>query len=90
MNLRKLAAGIALATMSGGTLAAKPTSIVLQNSDQTRDGKPFTKYSVKCSNGKRMPLTAWDDERRWCVGESDSEQCERKQIHAAREACKLS
>ena len=90
MNLRKLAAGIALATMSGSGLAAKPTSIVFQNTDQTRDGKPYARYSVKCSNGKRIPLTAWEDDPKWCVGDGESDQCERKQINAAKAACKVS
>jgi hypothetical protein len=90
MNMRKLAAGIALLTLSGGSYAAKPTSIVFENSDETRDGTPFAKYSVKCSDGKRRELTAWDNRRKWCVGDDSSEQCDRKQISAAKEACKLS
>ncbi len=90
MNMRKFAAGIALLTASGSGIAAKPTSIEFQNTDETTDGKPFAKYSVKCSNGKRMELTAWENDRKWCVGDNSSEQCDRKQISAAKQACEVS
>lgn len=90
MNIRKLAAGLALITVSGGSFAAKPTSIVFQANDETADGTPFTKYAVKCSNGKHRELTAWEERRKWCVGDASSEQCEKKQINAAKAACKVS
>ena len=90
MNIRKLAAGLALITASGGSYAAKPTSIVFEANDETAEGTPFAKYAVKCSNGKRKELTAWENRRKWCVGDVSSEQCERKQIKAAKAACKVS
>jgi hypothetical protein len=44
---------------------------------------------VKCSNGKKVEVTAWDNRRKWCVGDHTSKNCEKKQINAAKAACKL-
>lgn len=78
-----------LAAASMNALAARPTSVAFQGKSATEDGTPFANYSVKCSNGKRKPLTAWDNRRKWCVGEG-TENCHRKQIKAAKAACKAS
>ena len=82
------AAGLILASVS--SFAAKPTSIVFESNGKTAEEKDFSKYSVKCSNGKKVQLTAWDDRRKWCIGEASSENCEKKQINAAKAACKAS
>ena len=78
----------ALLTLSLNSLAAKPTSIVFDSNGTTEDGTPYANYQVKCSNGKTMPLTAWDNRKKWCVGDNSSTECERKQIKAAKKACK--
>jgi hypothetical protein len=88
MNMTKIAAGAALLTLSAASFAAKPTSIVFQAKGETNEGTPYSSYSVKCSNGKRMDLTAWDKRSKWCVGDASSEECEKKQIKAAKAACK--
>lgn len=90
MNLIKATAAAALLTVSAGSFAAKPTSIVFQANGETADGTPYAEYMVKCSNGKEMPLTAWDKRRKWCVGEASTKDCEKKQIKAAKAACKAS
>jgi len=87
MKLIKLTAACALLSLSAGSFAAKPTSIVFKSNAETAEGKPYANYMVKCSNGKDMPLTAWDKRRKWCVGEASEENCERKQIKAAKAAC---
>ncbi|MBA6413246.1 hypothetical protein H2508_09010 [Parahaliea sp. F7430] len=87
MNLIKLAAATALLSFSVGSLAAKPTSIVFKSNSETTDGTPYSQYEVKCSNGKKVPLTAWDKRRKWCVGEASAADCEKKQIKAAKAAC---
>ena len=88
MNIIKIAAATALVAFSAGSFAAKPTSIVFEGNDENAEGTSFAKYSVKCSNGKKVPLTAWDSRRKWCVGDDSSEACEKKQIKAAQAACK--
>lgn len=88
MNFPKLAATIGLVLVPAICFAAKPTSIVFDANATTADGKPYAKYTVKCSNGKKAALTAWDNRSKWCVGEANSENCEKKQINAAKDACK--
>lgn len=88
MNFIKIAAFAVMATVSAGSFAAKPTSIVFDSNHETADGTPYATYMVKCSNGKKKELTAWDGRKKWCVGDSSSEECEKKQISAAKKACK--
>jgi hypothetical protein len=87
MNFAKIAAASALLVLSAGAFAAKPTSIVFQGNQETADGVAFTEYLVRCSNGKTATMTAWENRRQWCVGNELNEQCERKQIKAAKAAC---
>ena len=88
MNITKIAIASALILFSAGSLAAKPTSIVFESKATTSDGTPYSKYTVKCSNGKKAELTAWNNRGKWCVGDATSENCEKKQINAAKDACK--
>ena len=89
MKIIKAAAALVMLTMSGSALAAKPTSIVFDSNNETSDGIPYSTYMVKCSNGKKVEVTAWDNRRKWCVGDHTSKNCEKKQINAAKAACKL-
>jgi len=88
MNAFRTAAASLLVAFSAASFAAKPTSIVFQANGQSEDGTPFATYMVKCSNGQTAELTAWDNRRKWCVGDAASSQCEKKQIKAAKAACK--
>ncbi len=87
--IKTLVAGSLLA-LSATALAAKPTSIVFDSNGTSDDGKPYGSYLVKCSNGKQHPLTAWDNRKKWCIGDASSKNCEKKQIKAAKKACKAS
>ncbi len=90
MKFMQFAATTALIAASATVLAARPTSIVFDSNGTTDDGKPYGSYMVKCSNGKQFPLTAWDNRKKWCVGDASSENCQKKQIKAAKKACKAS
>lgn len=90
MNLSKFAAVSVLILFSAGSFAAKPTSIVFDSNATSADGTAYAKYTVKCSNGKKAELTAWDNRSKWCVGDATSKTCEKKQINAAKSACKAS
>ena len=87
-NVVKTIAAGALLALSVNAMAAKPTSIVFNSNATSTDGTAYSNYTVKCSNGKKMPLTAWDNRKKWCVGESSAEECQKKQINAAKKACK--
>lgn len=90
LNMKRLtlAAAAGLLAVSSAGFAAKPTSIAFNASGESDDGTPYSTYTVKCSNGDKGVLTAWDNRRKWCVGGVDSDNCERKQIKAAKAACK--
>jgi uncharacterized protein YraI len=88
MNISKFAAATTLVVLSMSSFAAKPTSIVFDANATAGDGTAYAKYTVKCSNGKKAALTAWDNRGKWCVGDADSKNCEKKQINAAKVACK--
>jgi hypothetical protein len=87
-NLFKIATATAVVAFSAGSFAAKPTSIVFNANAESADGTPYATYTVKCSNGKKVEVTAWDNRRKWCVGDASSDTCEKKQINAAKAACK--
>ncbi len=88
MNVSKFAAVVGLVVVSASSFAAKPTSIVFDANAAAGDGTQYAKYTVKCSNGKKAALTAWDNRGKWCVGDASSQNCEKKQINAAKTACK--
>ena len=87
MKLLKLAAALALIAASATALAARPTSIVFNSNAADSEGNAYAKYIVKCSNGKKAELTAWNNRKKWCVGDASSDTCEKKQIKAAKGAC---
>ena len=88
MKFLKLAAALALIAASATALAARPTSIVFNSNAADSEGNAYAKYIVKCSNGKKAELTAWNNRKKWCVGDASSDTCEKKQIKAAKAACK--
>jgi len=73
---------------SSAVLASKPTSITFESDGKTPDGVEYANYIVKCSNGAKQPLTAWDKRKKWCVGRESLENCSKKQIKAAKTACR--
>ncbi|ROR94860.1 hypothetical protein EDC56_3845 [Sinobacterium caligoides] len=77
------------ALISTGAFAAKPTSIAFESKNSTSEQVEYSNYVVKCSNGKRQPLTAWDNRKKWCVGQGSQENCHKRQMKAAKAACKL-
>lgn len=79
---------LSLLCLSISALAAKPTAITFESEGKTPDGQEFASYVVKCSDGTEKPLTAWDSRKKWCVGKMSQEECEKKQIRAAKNACR--
>lgn len=89
--MKKTLATLAATTLmltSLSALAAKPTAITFESNGTTPDGVEYANYIVKCSNGEQQPLTAWDNRKKWCVGAESAENCHKKQIKAAKKACK--
>jgi hypothetical protein len=88
MNAAQRIAAIALLLVAAGSQAARPTSIVFETHAETDDGKPYSRYTVKCNDGRTVPLTAWEGQRKWCVSTNKgASSCEKQQISAAKMAC---
>ena len=48
----------------------------------------YYSYTVKCSNGRKASITAWDNRSKWCVGKSTKKKdCIDSQLKAANMAC---
>lgn len=67
--------------------AAKPVKITPGKEGAT-NGQEFRNYTVECSNGRKLPITSWESGKRWCIGDASQENCAKKQIKAAKVACK--
>lgn len=88
-SIAHLLVAMFIAAAASNALAARPTSLKFAGKGEL-EGKQFVSYTVKCSNGKVEELTAWERRRKWCVGNTASESCHRKQMRAAKAACKAS
>ena len=87
MNAMSKLAALALLLVATGSHAARPTSIVFETHGETADGRPYSQYTVRCNDGRTVPLTAWDGQRKWCIGGNAGGSCEKQQISAAKMAC---
>ena len=87
MKFAKWNAIIALLLASAASLAAKPTSIVFESNAETAEGELYGQYTVRCNDGRAVPLTAWDGNRRWCLDDAGDTHCLTRQISAAKSAC---
>lgn len=85
---RKLIAAAVLTLVAGAALAAKPTSIVYVNDVPAAGGESYSLFKVKCSDGTDKNVSAWDNRKLWCQGEGLKDDCDKKQIGAAKKACR--
>ena len=83
-----LAAACACMLFSSMSFAAKPTSITFETDKTLADGTEYSIYVVECSNNTTLKLSAWDKRKKWCIGDGTQDDCERKQIKAAKKACR--
>lgn len=88
MKIISAIAVAALIAVSQSTYAAKPVKIT-PGSKGEASGAEYRNYAVQCSNGKSHPLTAWDNGKKWCLGKDSERDCVKKQIKAAKSACKM-
>jgi hypothetical protein len=89
MRARHIFALAALVIVSGASHAAKPVKITPGSKETNAAGEEFRNYIVECSNGKKYPIISWPNRKQWCVDNNIPEDdCWKKQIKAAKEACK--
>ncbi len=78
--------GCALLLVGGGQAhAATPTDINYCSKGSTAFGTKYSTYTVRCSDGGKREITAWNNRRKWCVGKSRN--CTNDQLKAAKKAC---
>lgn len=68
--------------------AATPTDINFCSRGKTWNGKQYTTYTVRCSNGTKREITAWNKRKKWCVGNASRKNCSNDQLKAAKKACR--
>jgi hypothetical protein len=64
-----------------------PTNIQYCKKGSTWSGKKYTTYTVRCSDGTKRLISAWNKRKKWCVGEKQS-KCTKSQLAAAKRACR--
>lgn len=84
----KVAVATAFALSSVSAFAAKPTSIKYIEEIVVEGDQVYAHYQTKCSNGEVKDLSAWDNRKQWCLGKGNRDECSKKQIKAAKKACK--
>jgi hypothetical protein len=67
--------------------AATPTDINYCERGKTFTGAKYTTYTVRCSNGAKRKITAWNNRKKWCVGDASKRNCTSDQLQAAKRAC---
>lgn len=81
---------LGIIAFSHSSFAAKPVSIKFVKDGVTLENVPYGHYEVLCTNDVVKDLSAYNKKKSWCLGEGadQSEACKKKQIKAARKACK--
>jgi hypothetical protein len=67
--------------------AAMPIKIFYVSQDRSSNGDMFYVYQVECSDGRQPTISSWEDDKKWCLGTSNS-QCESTRLKAASAVCK--
>lgn len=73
--------------ISAQIFAATPTDINYCSKGTTFTGAKYSIYTVRCSNGSKREITAWDNRKKWCVGNASKKNCSNDQLKAAKNAC---
>jgi len=77
--------GISVIALGSKVFAAQPTDINYCAKGKTALGTPYSTYTVRCSDGKKREITAWDNRKKWCVNTSTN--CTTDQLKTAKQAC---
>ena len=88
MRAFKCGVVLLLAVFTGSAMAATAKSTVRFSKGVTESGEAYQVYTVRCSDRSEVPITFWKASKQWCLGELAKEQCTKKKIKAANNACK--
>lgn len=70
------------------SFAAEPTSIKYVEEIITSGNNIYIHYKVKCSDGRRMDISGWNNGSKWCIGRGKQDTCAKTRVKIARRACK--
>ena len=76
----------AVLSISMGAFAATPKDINYASKKKAFGGGTYYIYNVRCSDGSKRTISAWDKRKKWCVGKS-KKNCSNDQLKTAKKAC---
>lgn len=77
----------AMARTANSGKECSPTNIQYCKKGKTFTGKQYRTYTVRCSDGTKRVISAWNNRKQWCVGEG-KKNCTTTQLKAAKKACR--
>jgi hypothetical protein len=83
----RVGCAVICAGLSLSVFAASPKDINYAGKGSSFGGGKYYIYSVRCSDGSKKVISAWDKRQKWCVGKK-KKNCSKDQLQAAKEACK--
>jgi len=75
------------ALYSSPSFAATPKDIRFLTKSKSIFSGTYYVYRVRCSDGRKGKISAWEKKRKWCKGRQ-KKRCFRKQMHAAKAVCR--
>ncbi len=85
--MKRTRAFILLLALTLPAFAAMPTDISYSSKKSSMFSGEYHIYNVRCSDGKKQKISAWDKKRKWCSGTKNKE-CFSSQLKAASAVCR--
>lgn len=78
--------GMSISLLGSGAFAIQPTDINYCAKGKTLWGATYSTYTVRCSDGRKREITAWENRKKWCVGTTKN-NCTTDQLKTAQQVC---
>jgi len=78
---------IGLYTCSLSSFAASPQDIRFAGKGNSLLGGAYHIYKVRCSDGSKRVISAWNNRKKWCAGKKKN-KCTNDQLATAKRVCK--
>ena len=73
--------------VSTAAFAAKVDKIKVPVINKTSGGQEFRVYAVRCTDMRTEYITAWNNRKEWCAGDTRHENCGHSKQQAAADVC---
>jgi hypothetical protein len=87
MKIFTIVVSLFLSAIFSSVAAAMPTKIFFVSQANTSNGDTYYVYQVACDDGRQPTISSWNDNKKWCLGTSNT-QCETTRLKAAAAVCK--